>query len=92
MDHGNRAVQSSRTDGRARRVDTFRVGLQPLNDTVVRQAQRRREFPVPAADVDDQTAVEAGQSSNLLGLIRRASQHGPRHRRQQDANNGDNPQ
>ena len=69
---GNRAVQSERTDGRARRFDTFRVGLQSLNDTVVRQSQRRSEFPVPAADVDDQAAVEAGQ-----GAICLASSAGP---------------
>jgi hypothetical protein len=87
VDDGYGAVQSSRTDGRARRFDTFRIGLQPLNDTVVRQSQRRSEFPVPAADVDHQAAAETGQSSNLFGIICRTGQGHRDRRRQQHAKN-----
>jgi len=92
VDNGNRAVQSSRTDGCARRFHTFGVALETLNDTVVRQPQRRSELPLTAADVDNQAAAEVGQRNNLLGLIRRAGQGGRDRRRQQHAKHRNNPQ
>ena len=88
----HRAVCSELTDGRAGRFNAPGVRLQSLNDTIICQAQRRSELPVPATDVDHQAAMEVGRRGNLLGLIRRARQGSRGRRRKQDAKNRDNPQ
>ena len=56
----NRAVQARRLDGGPRLFDVGRRGVQTLNDNVVARSQRGGQLAGPAAQMDDEAALDHG--------------------------------